>query len=157
MFLMIPLKVDFHIKEKSIHRVELALNPGQQLEWTIQAPKSDPVLEKLIEAWMHDYLSRKQPAVDLPICLEWIPTYTRQVLTNLRRIPFGSAVTYGSLADTNGNKAAARAVGNACGRNPCPLIIPCHRVLAKDNHLGGFSCGIEIKKALLDFEGIKIE
>ena len=64
-------------------------------------------------------------------------------------IPFGETVTYGELAERLGT--APRAVGQALGANPLPIIIPCHRILAKDG-LGGFACGLEWKQRLLDFE-----
>ncbi len=67
----------------------------------------------------------------------------------LLAIPFGETVTYGALAERLGS--APRAVGQALGANPLPIIIPCHRVLARDG-LGGFACGLDWKRKLLDFE-----
>lgn len=72
----------------------------------------------------------------------------------LKRIPWGSARTYGEVARHAGRPGAARAVGGACGRNPAPIVIPCHRVLASGARLGGFSGGLEVKKALLKIEGV---
>ncbi|OGP18714.1 MAG: hypothetical protein A2054_09875 [Deltaproteobacteria bacterium GWA2_55_10] len=72
----------------------------------------------------------------------------------LQKIKWGSVKSYGEIAGSIGKPGAARAVGGACGRNPVPLIIPCHRVLASGGRPGGFSCGIEIKKKLLEIEGI---
>jgi methylated-DNA-[protein]-cysteine S-methyltransferase len=68
------------------------------------------------------------------------------------RIPFGETRTYGELAKEIGNPGAARAVGQALGANPLPIIIPCHRVVAADGGLGGFSGGIDTKKKLLAME-----
>ena len=70
------------------------------------------------------------------------------------RIPYGTTVTYGQLAHDIGS--VARAVGQACGANPIPIIIPCHRVMAGDNRLGGYSGegGVETKVALLRLEGV---
>src|SRR3972149_3012816 len=65
----------------------------------------------------------------------------------LLKIPYGRVKTYGEIAEKIGNSRAARAVGSAVGANPLPIIVPCHRVVAT-NGLGGYSCGIEIKKIL---------
>ena len=64
-------------------------------------------------------------------------------------------MTYGELAALAGRPAAARAVGAACGANPVPLIVPCHRVLAAGGGIGGFGGGLELKRALLEREGIR--
>lgn len=67
-------------------------------------------------------------------------------------IPYGHIVTYAFLASKVGHPNASRAVGNALGRNPLPVIIPCHRILRSDNKLGGFSAGLEWKTRLLGIE-----
>lgn len=72
----------------------------------------------------------------------------------LEAIPFGQATTYQALADRIGGKAIARTVGNACGRNPIPIIVPCHRVLSADGLLTGYIGGIWRKKWLLEHEGV---
>lgn len=72
----------------------------------------------------------------------------------LEKIPFGQATTYQALADRIGGKAIARTVGNACGRNPVPIIVPCHRVLSSDGLLTGYVGGIWRKKWLLEQEGV---
>jgi methylated-DNA-[protein]-cysteine S-methyltransferase len=75
------------------------------------------------------------------------------VWRELLNIPYGKVKTYSQVADKIGKPGAARAVGNAVGANPIPIIIPCHRVVAT-NGLGGYSGGIEIKKRLLRTEGV---
>ena len=72
----------------------------------------------------------------------------------LEQIPYGQATTYQALADRIGGKAIARTVGNACGRNPVPIIVPCHRVLSSDGLLTGYVGGIWRKKWLLEHEGV---
>jgi methylated-DNA-[protein]-cysteine S-methyltransferase len=74
-----------------------------------------------------------------------------RVLNEVRKIPYGETMSYGELARRV--RSEARAVGQALKRNPVPIVIPCHRVVAKDC-LGGYSAGIEIKKRLLELEGI---
>ncbi len=76
-----------------------------------------------------------------------------RVWQELRRIPRGKTISYGELARRVGNPKASRAVGQANGRNPLPLIVPCHRVIAADGGLGGFSSGLDHKRWLLHHEG----
>jgi O-6-methylguanine DNA methyltransferase len=77
--------------------------------------------------------------------------FTRAVWRELQKIPAGRVKTYGEIAAAIGKPNAARAVGNACGANPLPLLVPCHRAVAKSG-LGGFSGGLAWKRALLAAE-----
>ena len=79
--------------------------------------------------------------------------FQRRVWQELQRIPRGQSISYKELAERIGNPKAARAVGQANGRNPIPLIIPCHRVIAADGGLGGYSSGLDRKRWLLHHEG----
>ena len=80
--------------------------------------------------------------------------FTLAVLQALRSIAPGTTTTYGALAILAGRPGAARAVGQAVGSNPVPVIVPCHRVIASNGSLGGFSAGLDRKRALLDHEGL---
>ncbi len=79
--------------------------------------------------------------------------FTARVLKEVRRIEYGRTVTYGELAKKL--QTSPRAVGQALKRNPAPIIIPCHRVISK-NGLGGYSCGKDVKKLLLELEGVRL-
>ena len=79
--------------------------------------------------------------------------FQRAVWRELTAVPYGQTLTYGALAARIGRPGAARAGGQAVGANPCLIVIPCHRVLAKTG-LGGFACGLERKKTLLAIEGV---
>jgi O-6-methylguanine DNA methyltransferase len=79
--------------------------------------------------------------------------FGQAVLCALAEVPFGALTTYGDLARRAARPGAARAVGGAVGRNPLPIAIPCHRVIASDGRLGGFSAGLPNKRALLRLEG----
>ncbi len=103
---------------------------------------------------IRDYLSGGPSPLEVPTVLPEAGFATR-VWKQLARIPYGAARTYGSIARGVRKPRAARAVGQACGRNPVPLLIPCHRVLAADKRLGGFSSGLEAKRFLLELEGIE--
>ena len=80
--------------------------------------------------------------------------FQQRVLAACRRIPAGRVLTYGGLAQRAGRPGAARAVGRALAANPVPLVIPCHRVVASDGSLGGFSAagGVDLKRRMLDHE-----
>ena len=78
--------------------------------------------------------------------------FQEAVWRSIRSIPYGSTVTYSQIAEQIGRPSATRAVANACGKNPIPLIIPCHRVIRKNGDLGGYGLGIERKKNLIEHE-----
>lgn len=83
-------------------------------------------------------------------------TFQRRVWAHLQTIPRGEVVSYQQLANQLGDPNASRAVGTACGANPIPVIIPCHRVLRTDGTLGGFAWGLESKIYLLGLEGYEL-
>jgi methylated-DNA-[protein]-cysteine S-methyltransferase len=100
---------------------------------------------------IHAYLSGELREFTCDVDLTFASAYAQRVLRELRKVPFGEVTTYGELASRIGS--SARAVGGAVGRNPIPIIVPCHRVLASDGSLGGFSGGLDRKRALLAVEG----
>lgn len=91
----------------------------------------------------------------VPVDLRHHATFTVRVLRTLMKIPPGQVTTYGKLAAKAGSPGAARAVGGAVGRNPIPIIIPCHRVVASTG-IGGFGLGLECKRTLLAIEGVEM-
>ena len=88
---------------------------------------------------------------DVPLAPEGTP-FQLQAWSVLRSIPFGSTMSYGEQAAALGDRRRARAVGAANGRNPIPIIVPCHRVVGSNGHLTGFGGGIDAKAWLLDHE-----
>ncbi|HXE75576.1 MAG TPA: bifunctional DNA-binding transcriptional regulator/O6-methylguanine-DNA methyltransferase Ada [Candidatus Xenobia bacterium] len=97
------------------------------------------------------YLEGRQPRLDLPLDIRGTAFQCR-VWEELLRIPYGKTRTYGEVAKAIGKPGAARAVGTACGSNPVPLIVPCHRVVRGGGTLGGYGLGLPRKKALLEME-----
>jgi O-6-methylguanine DNA methyltransferase len=97
-----------------------------------------------------------QEFLDIVVDLGAAGPFARQVYEAVRKIPAGRTKSYGELATDMNRPTASRAVGQALGRNPIPLIIPCHRVLASGNKPGGFSAhgGLETKSKLLEIEGV---
>lgn len=79
--------------------------------------------------------------------------FQQRVWRELRAIPYGEVISYGQLAERLGKPGASRAVGSANGANPVPILVPCHRVIAANGELGGFSAGLDRKRRLLELEG----
>ena len=82
--------------------------------------------------------------------------FQKRVWNALRKISFGKTKSYGEIARAIGKSTAVRAVGGACGANPIPVLVPCHRVLAANKKLGGFSGGLDWKRTLLAREGVRL-
>ena len=121
------------------------------LEWGRAGGASSTVLLEKARAQLEAYFTGASRSFDLPLCPEGT-LFQHTVWQHLQRIPFGHVRTYGEIASTL--KTSARAVGTACGRNPLPIIIPCHRVVGTGRGLVGYSGGegIETKCALLFLE-----
>lgn len=99
------------------------------------------------------YIAGNSQMLDLPYELAEGTPLQRAVWLAIAKIPYGETISYTTLADRVGFPRAVRAVASACGANPVPLAIPCHRIIAKDGTLGGFSLGgIEVKEKLLAVE-----
>ncbi len=107
-----------------------------------------------LQAALTAALRRKPKATLPPFDLSRGTKFRLRVWAELRRIPRGETRSYGEIADELGKRKAARAVGGACGANPIPVLIPCHRVVAANGSLGGFSGGLEWKRKLLAIEGV---
>jgi len=100
-----------------------------------------------------DYLAGKRDTFDVPLDLSQGTLFQRQVWRVLQRVPYGKLRSYQWIAARVGGPQYARAVGNAVGANPIPIVIPCHRIVAQDATLGGFSGGLSMKRKLLSLEG----
>jgi O-6-methylguanine DNA methyltransferase len=92
----------------------------------------------------------------VPLDLSEGTAFQRKVWRILQQIPYGQTRSYAWVARRMGKPKAARAVGAACGANPIPVIIPCHRVVASDGSLGGYSAGLAWKRKLLRVEGVGV-
>ena len=100
-------------------------------------------------------LGEGKETVNLPLDMQ-VSAFQAKVYAELRNIPRGETRSYGDVARAIGQPRATRAVGNACGTNPVPLVIPCHRVIAGDGSIGGYGGGLERKRKLLVMEGATI-
>jgi methylated-DNA-[protein]-cysteine S-methyltransferase len=106
---------------------------------------------------LEDYFAGLAPALDLKLDLAEGSRFERRVWEVTRRVPYGAVVSYGMLASRLGIPGAARAVGNALGKNPVPIVVPCHRVIHGDLSIGGFSSGLRWKRFLLELERGQLE
>ncbi|HET7274027.1 MAG TPA: methylated-DNA--[protein]-cysteine S-methyltransferase [Longimicrobiaceae bacterium] len=129
---------------------------------TRDEPARGDVLGRQIVREMREYFAGERKNFDLPLSPRGTP-FQQKVWNALRAIPFGSTRSYGTLADEIGTPGAARAVGQANRRNPIPIIIPCHRVLAASGSIGGYmgsgpdGDGTVIKRWLLIHEGVELK
>jgi methylated-DNA-[protein]-cysteine S-methyltransferase len=103
---------------------------------------------------LDEYFGGRRDRFDLPLDFAGVSPFTRSVLTATTAVPFGHLATYRDIAARIGAPSATRAVGNALGRNPIPVIVPCHRIVRSDATLGGYTGGLGIKQRLLAIEGI---
>lgn len=114
-----------------------------------RSSRVEPVREQLRE-----YFNHRRSVFTLPVDLGGVTPFTRDVLEATSRVPFGQVLTYQGIASAIGQPKASRAVGNALGRNPVPVIVPCHRVVRSDGTMGWYTGGPHIKETLLDIEGV---
>lgn len=103
-------------------------------------------------AQLQRYAAGKPVRFTVPVHLLAGTPFQRRVWSALKRIPYGATRSYKWLAATAGRPRAVRAAGAACGANPVPILIPCHRILRSDGALGGFSAGLPWKRKLLALE-----
>jgi methylated-DNA-[protein]-cysteine S-methyltransferase len=122
--------------------------PVPRAEWR----KGAPVLQRA-RAQLEAYFAGELHTFDLPLALRGTE-FQRRVWSALCEIPYGTAISYTELARRVGSPRACRAVGQANGANPVGIIVPCHRVIASDTKLGGYSGGLDRKRWLLAHEGI---
>ncbi len=125
------------------------INIGEQVK-TDEAIVEQTALLARAEQEICEYLVGKRTSFDLPLAPKG-SAFQQAVWQAMRAIPYGATTSYGELAKAIANPRASRAVGGACHQNPLPIVIPCHRVVAKKG-LGGFGLGIEMKKVLLKIE-----
>ncbi|MEY2762961.1 MAG: methylated-DNA--protein-cysteine methyltransferase [Actinomycetota bacterium] len=107
------------------------------------------------EQELREYFAGRRRTFTVKLDLEGTE-FQRKAWQAMRKIPFGETISYGDQARKVGKPKAYRAVGSANGKNPIPIIVPCHRVLASDGSLGGYSLGLSMKRRLLALEGVSV-
>lgn len=100
---------------------------------------------------LNEYFAGKRKIFDLPVDGKGT-AFQKAVWRELQKIPYGETRSYEDIAVAIGNKKAVRAIGQANGRNPIMIVVPCHRVIRKNGDISGFACGVETKRYLLNLE-----
>jgi methylated-DNA-[protein]-cysteine S-methyltransferase len=113
----------------------------------------NPTALSPITGQLREYFAGTRSGFDLSLDLDRLTPFQQSVLQAIRAIPRGAVWTYGQVAQTIGKPKASRAVGQALGNNPVPIIVPCHRVVAGGGGLGGYRGGLDRKRLLLHLEG----
>ena len=125
--------------------------PNSGLNASGDGRDAPPVL-KDTATQLEEYFAGERTEFDLPMDLDGTP-FQQAVWAELSRIPYGETISYGELARRVGRPRGPRAVGQANGKNPIAIVVPCHRVVAS-NGIGGYGGGLTVKRALLALEGI---
>ncbi|MXX76667.1 MAG: methylated-DNA--[protein]-cysteine S-methyltransferase [Holophagales bacterium] len=138
--------------EDSIDRIELPNRAAGAPDAAWETADGDlPAALADTRRQLEEYFAGERQEFDLPLSAGGTE-FQQRVWAELRRIPFGETISYGELAARIGKPSASRAVGAANGRNPLPVVVPCHRVIGSDGRLTGFGGGLPTKQALLDLE-----
>jgi methylated-DNA-[protein]-cysteine S-methyltransferase len=137
-----------------------ATEPATRSRLARQHPGAEPLppppnVQEVIDRLSHSLAGESDDLLDVEIDQRGLPEFNQRVYELTRLVGPGHTTTYGDIATQLGSPHAAREVGQALGRNPVPLIVPCHRVLAAGGKVGGFSAqgGVTTKLRLLDIEG----
>lgn len=135
---------------QALQKKRQANTPLLSIEELNPKQPEEKVLQKAYDQLQQYFLGRRQ-SFDLPLDLQGTD-FQKKVWKQLLKIPYGKTVSYRWMAEKIQQPKAARAVGNANGKNPVCVIVPCHRVIAADGSLGGYSSGLNMKKYLLSLE-----
>jgi methylated-DNA-[protein]-cysteine S-methyltransferase len=115
----------------------------------LRAPRSVDATRRQLD----EYFEHRRREFDVPVDLRVAAGFSRRVLEELVRVPYGEVTTYGELARRAEHPRAARAVGTVMNRNPIPIVLPCHRVVGASGSLVGYGGGLDRKESLLRLEG----
>lgn len=150
--LELPLTAKILISQGVIDDITLAFSDDGLFSGEIFADNHSIEQSKNVIEWLQAY-GQKKPQLNsrLKFNLANLTPFSKRALNAISQISFGSTCTYGGIAKMIGSSGSSRAIGSACHHNPFPLLIPCHRIVAKHG-MGGFAYPLAIKQFLLDFE-----
>ncbi len=139
---------------EGVRRIEFGALPRDR---NTDPPEAWPPELRAAVRQLEEYFARERTDFDLPLDFSGVTSdFQRDVYDRLRTVEYGHVTSYGQLARDVGKPDQARAVGQAVGANPIPIVIPCHRVVASDGSLTGFGGGLHAKVALLKLEGVDV-
>ncbi|HEY5977700.1 MAG TPA: methylated-DNA--[protein]-cysteine S-methyltransferase [Solirubrobacterales bacterium] len=144
--------------DRGLVRIGLPTQDGDELLQDLADRVSPRVLEAparldRVRSELDDYFEGRRTEFELALDWRLSKDFRRRALRAVNRIPYGRTRTYMEVAKSAGNERAVRAAGTACGSNPIPIVVPCHRVLRTGGGLGGYGGGLQMKRALLGLEG----
>ena len=151
--------------ERGITGVQLPMGSEEKTRKRIHQRNGDVTeatppaeVQRAIEGMIELLAGKPNDLADIVLDLDGVPEFSRGVYDIARKIPPGQTMTYGDIARKLGGVELSRDVGQALGRNPCPIVVPCHRVLAAGNKPGGFSAngGVVTKLKMLAIEGAAV-
>ncbi len=142
------------VSPSGVRRIEFGVLPR---EHHTDPPEDWPALLRSAVQQLEEYFAKDRRSFELDLDFTGSTTgFQRDVYDRLLQIEYGHVVSYGQVARDIGKPDMARAVGQAVGANPIPIVVPCHRVVASDGSLTGFGGGLPAKVALLKLEGIDV-
>ncbi|MFC3550228.1 methylated-DNA--[protein]-cysteine S-methyltransferase [Lysobacter cavernae] len=139
------------VNDDGLHLIEFHV-PRHPMPRGTDWREGDHALLRATQAQLDDYFAGHRRDFDLPLAPRGTE-FQRSVWHTLATIPYGETISYAQLATRVGKPSATRAVGAANGRNPLPIVLPCHRVIGSDGSLTGFGGGLPTKRYLLQLEG----
>lgn len=147
---------DLILIEENDALLEIGFTSGKRPADEPQDATENPAPFSIVIRQLEEYFSGRRREFDLALAPQGT-AFQQRVWQALANIPFGTAVSYSEIAHAIGNPNAVRAVGLANGRNPIPIVIPCHRVIGKNGSLTGYAGGLPIKQQLLALEGFGLD
>jgi len=164
------LDVAYASADSPVGPLLLATTPRGLVRVSFATERPDDVLEQLsrelsprvleapaeldaVRRELDEYFAGKRRAFDLPLDRRLSHGFRLEALEVLSKVPYGHTVTYSELAKRAGRPRAQRAAGSACGSNPIPIVVPCHRVVRTGGEIGNYGGGLEAKRYLLGLEG----
>lgn len=147
-----PFPIELSATPAGLTRIRILLKENNTEKHTpIPGDQPSQDILALAHQQLVEYFAGQRQSFDLPLAPAGTP-FQQQCWQQLQRIPFGTTISYAELAQRVGNPKACRAVGAANGRNPLPIVIPCHRVIGSSGKLHGFAYGLDVKRLLIDLE-----
>jgi methylated-DNA-[protein]-cysteine S-methyltransferase len=140
--------LELRVSQRGVRSVSFVAPPAEA-----DTCPSHSVMAQLVDE-LDKYFRRELTRFSVPLDPRTGTTFQRRVWEELSRIPYGQTRSYAQIAEALGAPRAARAVGSANGSNPIAIAVPCHRVIKADGSIGGYSSGTDIKRVLLEWEGV---
>jgi methylated-DNA-[protein]-cysteine S-methyltransferase len=144
---LVRVKYPNHDFDEALEELAAKVSPR-----VLESPRSTDRIRRQLE----EYFAGERRSFTVGVDLSLVHGFTRKVLEQTARIPFGAVSTYRDVATGAGSPRAVRAAGNALGSNPIPIVVPCHRVVRTGGGLGGYTGGLERKVKLLQLEGVTV-